>query len=133
MADPFCPELRDSIISAAISAGLEPHTSGTYLRVHGPRFSTRAESRMFRQFADIIGMTCIPEAILARELGMCYASVALVSDYDVWSGTPVNAQTVLKTMRENAVKLENIIRNAIRSVPEKHGCECREIPERGRF
>jgi 5'-methylthioadenosine phosphorylase len=132
-ADPFCNEMREKLIEAAKSLGIKFHEKGTYLRVSGPRFSTRAESRMFRKFGDIIGMTCIPEAVLSRELGMCYAVIATVTDYDVWADKAVNAEVVVKTMRENANKTERIIENVLQKIPEKRKCECSEAPEKGKF
>lgn len=133
LADPFCPELRETISETVKKLGLKFHGKGTYLRVEGPRFSTRAESRMFRGFADVIGMTCIPEAILARELGICYSCIAMITDYDVYREKPVEAGDVLKTVKENAEKTERIIREVLTKIPEKRGCECGEAPEKGKF
>ncbi|MCD6591157.1 MAG: S-methyl-5'-thioadenosine phosphorylase [Candidatus Aenigmarchaeota archaeon] len=132
-ADPFCPELRDILIGVAKSLNIKHHSKGVYLRISGPRFSTRAESMMFRQFGDIIGMTCVPEAVLARELGICYAVIATVTDYDVWADEPVDVQTVVKTMKENAKKVETILKAAIPKIPEKHSCDCAEAPEKAKF
>lgn len=132
-ADPFCPEIREKLIETAKELGIKFHERGTYLRISGPRFSTRAESRMFRQFGDIIGMTCIPEAILSRELGICYAVIATVTDYDVWADEPVNAEEVVRTMKANAEKTERIIENVLLRIPEERGCECKEAPEKGKF
>ncbi len=132
-ADPFCPELRKMLIETVKGLGMKCHGRGTYLRVEGPRFSTRAESRMFRQFADVIGMTCIPEAVLARELGICYSCIAMITDYDVYREKPVEAGNVLKTVKENAEKTERIIREVLAKMPEKRGCECGEAPEKGKF
>ncbi len=132
-ADPFCKEIREKLIEVAKSIGIKFHEKGVYLRVSGPRFSTRAESQMFRQFGDIIGMTCIPEAILSRELGICYAVTATVTDYDVWADEPVNAEGVIKTMKENVNKTERIIERVLEKIPEERKCECREAPEKGKF
>jgi 5'-methylthioadenosine phosphorylase len=133
LADPFCPELRRILIESAKVLKIKFHERGTYLRISGPRFSTRSESRMFRNFADVIGMTCIPEAILSRELGMCYAVIATVTDYDVWSETPVRIEEVLKTMKENSIKIEKLIRDVLPKIPENRSCDCGEAPERGKI
>ncbi len=132
-ADPFCPETRGVMIEKAKELGMRSHEKGTYLRVAGPRFSTRAESRMFRQFADIIGMTCIPEAILARELGICYASIAAITDYDVYKEKAVEVADVIRTMKSNSEKIERLLRAVIPSMPEKKGCECEEAPEKSKM
>jgi 5'-methylthioadenosine phosphorylase len=132
-ADPFCPEIRKFLIENSSSLGIKFHDKGTYLRISGPRFSTRAESRMFRHFGDIIGMTSIPEAILSRELGICYAVIATVTDYDVWAGMPVSAEEVIKTMKANAEKTESIIENVLDKIPAERKCECREAPKKGKF
>jgi len=132
-ADPFCEEMRSLLINSAKKLGIKHHSKGTYLRVSGPRFSTRSESFMFRKFGDIIGMTCIPEAILARELGMCYAVIATVTDYDVWANEPVEAQEVVKTMKANAEKTEKILFELLADMPEKRECTCSEAPEKAKF
>ena len=132
-ADPFCPEIRGVMIEKAKELGMRSHEKGTYLRVAGPRFSTRAESKMFRQFADIIGMTCIPEAILARELGICYAAIAAITDYDVYKEKAVEVADVIKTMKSNSEKIERLLRAVIPSIPEKRDCDCEEAPEKAKM
>ncbi|MBN2042484.1 MAG: MTAP family purine nucleoside phosphorylase [Candidatus Aenigmarchaeota archaeon] len=132
-ADPFCPEMREALIKNAKRLGIKFHEKGTYLRVSGPRFSTRAESRMFRQFADVIGMTCIPEAILARELGICYAAIAAVTDYDVYKEKAVEISDVIRTMKSNSEKIERLLGAVIPSMPEKKGCDCGEAPEKAKM
>jgi 5'-methylthioadenosine phosphorylase len=132
-ADPFCPEMREKLMESAKGLGIKFHERGTYLRVSGPRFSTRAESKMFRNFGDIIGMTCTPEAVLARELGMCYSVIATVTDYDVWSNEPVNAEEVVKTMKANAKKIERVIEDVLEKIPEERKCKCREAPKKGKM
>ncbi len=119
MADPFCPEVNGLFATAAKKKKIPFHDKGTYICVEGPRFSTRAESRMFRQFADIIGMTLAPECQLARELNMCYTSLAMITDYDVWSEEPVDTATVLRTMADNADKIRALLTEVIPRVPEK--------------
>ncbi len=132
-ADPFCPEIRESMIRSAEEVGIKSHDKGTYLRVPGPRFSTRAESRMFRKFADIIGMTCIPEAVLARERGICYSVIAMITDYDVYKEKAVEVSDVLETMKGNSDNLERLLKVLIPNIPEKRGCDCPEAPERGKI
>jgi 5'-methylthioadenosine phosphorylase len=124
-ADPVCPDLNKILAQTAKKLGIRYHDKGIYLRVAGPRFSTRAESRMFRNFADIIGMTAVPEIILAREQAICYANIAAVTDYDVWAERPVNAQEVKRTMKANAVNIEKILKAVLPKVPEKRSCECK--------
>ncbi len=124
-ADPFCPELRKVFIKEAMRLNVPIRSSGTYVCIEGPRFSTRAESKMFRNFADIIGMTLVPECQLARELEMCYVSLAMITDYDVWAEKPVDVATVLKTMEENVDKIRKLMTNGIPRIPDKRKmCEC---------
>ncbi len=112
-ADPFCEDLRTLLAGICTEKGIAHHPTGTYVCIEGPRFSTRAESRMFRSFADIIGMTLVPEAQLARELGLCYACLAMITDYDVWAEKPVNVAEILRTMKDNAENIQTIIETAI--------------------
>lgn len=124
-ADPFCDELRKIFIAEAKKQKIPIHNRGTYVCVEGPRFSTRAESQMFRAFADIIGMTLVPECQLARELEMCYVSLAMITDYDVWAERPVDVETILKTMAENMDKIKALITSAIPKIPgQRKKCEC---------
>ncbi|MBC7108836.1 MAG: S-methyl-5'-thioadenosine phosphorylase [Methanomassiliicoccales archaeon] len=124
-ADPFCPELRQLFIEQAMKEKILFKPSGTYICIEGPRFSTRAESRMFRNFADIIGMTLVPECQLARELEMCYVSLAMITDYDVWAEKPVDTATVLRTMNENIDKIRRLIIRTLPLIPKKREkCEC---------
>ena len=126
-ADPFCPSLREHLFRVAQKLNLPVHEKGTYVCIEGPRFSTRAESRMFRQWGgDVIGMTAFPECVLAREAGMCYASVALVTDYDVWADKPVENTDVLATMKENVHKVKLLFASAIESMPDERQCGCPE-------
>lgn len=126
MADPFCESMRAIALKAAKNAGIEAHGKGTYMCIEGPRFSTRAESRMFRNFADIIGMTMVPEINLARELGMCYLTIATVTDYDVWAEKPVTAEEVTRVVRENEYKVKNILKSSIDEINEDKGCDCKK-------
>src|SRR5207248_448769 len=95
-ADPFCADLSATLAAAADQAGARVHRGGTYVCIEGPQFSTKAESRIFRQWGvDVIGMTAIPEARLAREAEICYGTIALVTDYDVWHEEPVTVEMVV--------------------------------------
>ncbi|HID35008.1 MAG TPA: S-methyl-5'-thioadenosine phosphorylase, partial [Anaerolineae bacterium] len=105
LADPICPYLADVLYEAVAATGKTVHRGGEFVIIEGPRFSTKSESRVFRQLGfDIIGMTAIPEAFLAREAGMSYAIIAHVTDYDVWheSEEPVTVEMVIKILLENA-------------------------------
>ncbi len=126
-ADPICPQLHDFFSDIARRLGLNAHSSGTYVCIEGPRFSTKAESRLFRQWgADIIGMTLYPECILAREAEICYVSIAMVTDYDVWADKPVSTQEIIETMKKNAANFKEIITQAIPKIPKVRTCQCGE-------
>lgn len=124
MADPFCPKLRELLINAAEDLNISHHKKGTNITIEGPRFSTRAESHLFRNFgADIINMTTVPEVILARELGICYASIAMATDYDSWKKgeEAVTWDMILKAMKHNA---ENVKRLLLKVIPKIDYLEC---------
>ena len=123
-ADPFCDELLGVFHREAKKLKLPVTKGGTYLCIEGPRFSTRAESRMFRQFADVIGMTLVPEAQLARELEMCYLSIATSTDYDVWADRPVSVEEILRVLDENVTNSRRLIQAAIAKIPRDRTCEC---------
>ena len=125
-ADPFCPELRNLFFQQAQELQIPVHQNGTYICIEGPRFSTRAESKMFRQFADIIGMTLVPEAQLALELEMCYVSLAMVTDYDVWFDKPVDAKEVIETMKNNLENIKKILGVAIPKINSERTCTCKD-------
>jgi 5'-methylthioadenosine phosphorylase len=125
VAEPMCPELRQALIEATSKVGINAHERGTYVCIEGPRFSTKAESRLYRAWgADVVGMTLVPECILAREAEICYATLATVTDFDVWKDKPVSAEAVRKTMRENVEKVKMIITEAITRIPEERTCKC---------
>jgi len=126
MADPFCRDMRDTLIRAAGELGISFKDRGTYLRIEGPQFSTRAASKMYRQFADIIGMTAVPEAILCREQEICFAVVATVTDYDVWADEPVSIEAIKSVMAQNLKNMKSILERAIRDIPLDRGCECKD-------
>ncbi|MGD2201088.1 MAG: S-methyl-5'-thioadenosine phosphorylase [Candidatus Bathyarchaeota archaeon] len=124
-ADPICPQLHNFFLVQADDQGLKVHPTGTYVCVNGPRFSTRAESRLFRQWgADIIGMTLYPECVLAREAEICYVSVAMVTDYDVWAEKPVSTHEILETLGENSANFKRLIMGALPDIPEERTCGC---------
>ncbi len=125
LADPFCSELRKLFYQEAKKLRIPVHETGTYFCIEGPRFSTRAESKFFRNFADIIGMTLIPEAVLAREVEICYLSLAMITDYDVWQEHPVNVEEVIRMMGENTEKIRSILKAAIPKIKEKRNCPCK--------
>lgn len=126
VAEPMCPEIRRTLTEVAKSTGIEVHTTGTYVCIEGPRFSTKAESRLFQKWgADVIGMTLVPECVLAREAEICYASIATVTDYDVWKDRPVSVDEVVATMRNNIEKVKLIIAEAVAKMPEERSCECK--------
>uniref|UniRef100_A0A7C4F902 S-methyl-5'-thioadenosine phosphorylase n=1 Tax=Thermofilum pendens TaxID=2269 RepID=A0A7C4F902_THEPE len=125
MADPFCPELSSLCVATARQLGIQIHEKGTYVCIEGPRFSTRAESRLWRQFgADIIGMTLVPEVNLAREARMCFLNIAMVTDYDVWAEKPVTAHEVARVMAENTEKVKALLKELIPKIPEERKCGC---------
>ena len=126
LADPFCPELRKLFYQEASKLKISAHQTGTYLCVEGPRFSTRAESRFFKGFADVIGMTLIPEAVLARELEVCYLSLAMITDYDVWQPHPVNMEEIIKRMSENLEKIKKLLQSALPKIKYQRKCFCNE-------
>ena len=125
LADPFCPELTEIVYNIAVSLGLPVHKDKTYICIEGPRFSTRAESRLYRMWgADVIGMTLIPEAVLARELEICYLPITTITDYDVWAEKPVTAEEVVKTLRANVEKVNKLLREVIPKIPSERSCIC---------
>jgi len=124
MAEPFCPQLRKILIETAKELKLEHHEKGTVVTIEGPRFSTKAESLMFRQIGGhVINMSTVPEIVLAREAGMCYQSVAMPTDYDCWrsKGEAVDIATVLKVFKKN---IENVTGLLIKAIPKIDFKEC---------
>ncbi|MGB0632434.1 MAG: S-methyl-5'-thioadenosine phosphorylase [Alphaproteobacteria bacterium] len=116
LADPVCSRLGDHIAAALSDTGIEHTRSGTYMVMEGPQFSTRAESHLYRSWGcDVIGMTNMPEAKLAREAEMCYATVAMVTDYDCWheDHDDVTVETVIQTVHENADKARAMIKSVV--------------------
>ena len=129
MADPFCEDLRRRIIEVGRSLGYNIHDKGTYICIEGPRFSTRAESRVWREVykADIVGMTLVPEVNLACEAELCYATLAMITDYDVWAEKPVTAAEVERVMKENVEKARRLLYELVPKLsgdPEEKLCSC---------
>jgi 5'-methylthioadenosine phosphorylase len=126
-ADPFCPVLSQILFQAAKEIGASVHPKGTYVAMEGPAFSTRAESRLYRSWgADIIGMTALPEAKLAREAEICYAIIAGVTDYDSWQekSEPITVDVILNILRQNIDAIKKIIKLAVARIPQRRNCEC---------
>lgn len=126
-ADPYCPHVASHLAeSARDAAGATVVDDGTYVCIEGPQFSTRAESEFYRsQGWDVIGMTAIPEAKLAREAELCYATLAGVTDYDVWrTGSEVSLEEVLDNAAANEDAIRRTIQRAARTMPETRECDC---------
>jgi 5'-methylthioadenosine phosphorylase len=127
LADPFCDPLRQRLIEAAAKASQPLRTGGTYLCIEGPQFSTRAESRLYRSWgASVIGMTAMPEARLAREAELCYAMLALVTDYDVWHEVEadVSVDVVLGHLQANTEETADILRALGEIGLPERACAC---------
>ncbi len=124
-ADPFCADLRKWASESAKKLGIPCHDKGTYVCVEGPKFSTRAESNVWRIMkADVVGMTLVPECQLAREAEMCYLSVSTVTDYDVWADKPVKAADIIATMKKNAANVQRMMTDLIPRIKDERKCEC---------
>ncbi len=120
MAPPICPDLARAVSAAATIAGARVHSQGTYICIEGPQFSTRAESLLYRSWnVDVIGMTAMPEAKLAREAELPYSTIAFVTDYDCWheSEANVSVEVVLATLKQNADLAPRIIKELIDNIP----------------
>lgn len=124
LADPFCPDLLASARAVGLEVGAPFAEGKTYVCVEGPRFSTRAESAYFRSFADIIGMTLVPEVTLARERGICYACLAMVTDYDVWADRPVEATEIVAVMQRNSHRMGELLTRLIPRLVSVPTCRC---------
>jgi len=127
--EPFCTELRQVLINAATEASVSVRREGTFITMEGPAFSTRAESNLYRSWgADIIGMTVLPEAKLAREAEICYACIACVTDYDCWREreASVTVEMILDGMHRNLDIAKMIIKKAVAGIPKVRNCECRD-------
>jgi len=123
VADPVSPLLVDAIYAAAKAEKVECNRGGTYLVMEGPQFSTRAESNLYRSWGcDVIGMTNMPEAKLAREAELCYATVAMVTDYDCWHDehAHVDVASVIAVMKGNTEKAQRLVTRLARDFPREH-------------
>ena len=138
-ADPYCPELALAAVGAARYADVTVHEGGTVVVIQGPRFSTRAESKWFSSAGwEVVNMTQYPEAALARELGICYSGLALVTDYDAGTGPsgpdqdggeraePVTMDAVFRVLAENIERVKGVLLRAIPAIPTEAGCGCAE-------
>jgi len=134
VAEPFCPELQKSILQVTDKQSITTHADCTYVCIEGPRFSTKAESKFFKSTgADIIGMTLVPECQLAREAQICYASLATVTDYDVWAEKPVTAKEVISTLSKNVESTKKVLTEMISVIPKIKSCECEKALSEAEF
>ena len=127
VAEPYCPHLRTVLEVATREAGGTVHMGGTFITIEGPRFSTRGESNIYRSWGvDIIGMTAVPEAQLAREAEICYATMAHVTDYDVWheEEEAVNVEMLIENLMANAALSKRTIVELIPLLPDERSCDC---------
>lgn len=126
MTSPYCPELREILSRAARSLALTSHSTGTYICCEGPRFETAAEIKMFRQLGgDLVGMTSVPEAPLAREAEMCYATIAMVTNYAAGiSPTRLTHQEVVDVMMQNGENIRKLVMQAIAWIDQDRSCVC---------
>jgi 5'-methylthioadenosine phosphorylase len=127
VADPFCQDLSEQLETAVRSAGGTAHRGGSFITIEGPRFSTKAESHTYRSWGmSIIGMTASPEAFLAREAEICYATMAHVTDYDVWhvSEAPVTVDMVIQTLNKNTAIAQEAVRLLAGNLHAQRDCDC---------
>ncbi len=129
-ADPFCEDMRKLSVDTLRRIGNRFHDKGCYVCIEGPRFSTRAESLLWRSMGgDVIGMTLIPEAVLAKELELCYLSLAMVTDYDAWKERPVTFDEVVRTMKESNRKVMEFLKSFVPLIPKERDCACKSSLE----
>jgi len=130
MAEPVCPDLAAALAKAAQETSATVHRGGTYICIEGPQFSTKAESRIYRSWGvDVIGMTNMPEAKLAREAELCYATLALATDYDVWHEThaTVSVEAVVQNLLKNVATAKDVLRRVIPIIASPRTCECASL------
>lgn len=128
VANPFCAETSDQLEAAVSGAGGVFHRGGTFITIEGPRFSTKGESKTYRSWGmSIIGMTASPEAFLAREAEICYATMAHITDYDVWheSEAPVTVEMVIQTLNRNTRLAQEAVRLMVKNLKPERNCECK--------
>ncbi|MBN2190614.1 MAG: S-methyl-5'-thioadenosine phosphorylase [Candidatus Aureabacteria bacterium] len=127
-AEPFCNELRKVVYDRALEAGIATHNKGTYINIEGPAFSTKAESHLYRSWGmDVIGMTNLVEAKLAREAEICYCTVAMVTDYDCWypGHESVTVEMIVECMNKNSSKARNLVKTIVPELAKrKRACQC---------
>jgi len=127
IAEPFCPILSRTLFEAGTHVGTKVHKGGTYLVMEGPQLSTKAESQLYRSWgADVVGMTALPEAKLAREAEICYVTLAFVTDYDCWHATyeSVTAEMILTNLQKGIDTVKSILKVLVSSIPQKRDCAC---------
>lgn len=127
LADPFCPTLSGILHEASSKTGATVHLGGTCVVIEGPSFSTKAESFLYRSWgASVVGMTALPEARLAREAEICYATLAFVTDYDCWhqSKESVTVEMVIANLRQSVETAKNTVKAAVSHIPQKRVCQC---------
>jgi 5'-methylthioadenosine phosphorylase len=128
VANPFCEDTSRQLEEAVRSAGGVVHRGGTFITIEGPRFSTRGESLTYRSWGmSIIGMTASPEAFLAREAEICYATMAHITDYDVWheSEAPVTVEMVIQTLNKNTRLAQEAVRRLVKNLRPERNCDCK--------
>jgi 5'-methylthioadenosine phosphorylase len=133
-ADPFCPRLSKIMAEACEAADVTHHVGGTYICIEGPQFSTRAESELYRSWGmDVVGMTNLQEARLAREAEICYSTLAMVTDYDCWhpEHDSVTTEQILGNLHANAASARAVLRAAIERLPFERTCECADALRAG--
>ncbi|HUL32351.1 MAG TPA: S-methyl-5'-thioadenosine phosphorylase [Candidatus Eisenbacteria bacterium] len=124
---PTCPQLSTVLADACVSTAVPVHRKGTYINMEGPQFSTLAEAHFHRAMKiDVIGMTNVTEAKLAREAEICYATVAMITDYDCWhpEHESVTVSQIIATLNQNATNAQNVLREAIKTMPSERKCKC---------
>ena len=127
LAEPFCPVLSQLSFEASTKVGAKVHKGGTYLVMEGPQLSTKAESQLYRSWgADVVGMTALPEAKLAREAEICYVALAIVTDYDCWHLTyeSVTTEMILTNLRKGIDTVKRVLKLLLPSIPQKRDCAC---------
>ena len=130
-AEPVCPEFKYLIYKSNSALDVKIHDGGTYINMEGPAFSTKAESYLYKSWgADVIGMTNVQEARLSREAGICYSTIAMITDYDCWHLSPevetVSVEVILENLNKNADMAKKMLVNTIKNLPEKRSCGCGE-------
>ncbi len=130
VAEPMCPQLHKTVVDVAKNLKIKMHETGTYVCIEGPRFSTKAESMMYQKWgADIVGMTMVPEVVLAREAEICYTNISTVTDYDCWKEHAVCVEDIVTTMRNNIENVKRIIAETIAKTPSECTCKCNKALE----